>query len=165
MKRRRLLSFTTSEAGQIGDQVMDVGCGQAILVCRHQTFSELLFNLAQIRLSKRVELIVGIAQLNRERIFVDARTPNFATLSSDDTHRQELVEIAGRNYLTSVREHAPRIQYRLTEIVRTALASNTCQLWPRRAALTVYDVARRASRALINAASLLWIPYTRARRR
>src|SRR5262245_60391399 len=120
-QQRQAVSFRTSEAREICNQAVDVRTLQPILVWRHQTLAEFFFDLTEVPLSERMELIVRVTQLNGERVLVDSNAADFAAFPCDHADRQKLIEISRRHDLYAPRQRATGIENRLPEIVRTAL--------------------------------------------
>src|ERR1043166_4265936 len=112
-----------------------------------------------------MELIVRIAQLNREGVFIDSGAAHFTAVAGDNANGKKFIEVSRGNLLNSPRERGGGIEYCLTQVVWTALRTNTCELRTNRAALAVDDVAGRATRFLIRRAPLFRVSGWSRRRR
>src|SRR5262249_26996810 len=134
-------SFRTSETGKVRNQVVHIGRSQAILVRRHQALSEFLFDLAQVRFSKRLELAVRVPQLNRERIFIDASAAHFAAVFCDHADGKKLIQVT-RGIGVAVWKDSAWIEHCLPQVIWAALNSDSRELGPHRSAFSVHDVTR-----------------------
>src|SRR2546430_6424358 len=95
-RRRRTFapSFHTSQGREIGYEILELGVGEATAESGHQAFAELLVELFDRALPVRVKLIGGVAQLDGERILVDAHAADDRPVGGHDLHPQILCESA-----------------------------------------------------------------------
>src|SRR5438067_4851133 len=157
MRRRgtRAPSQRTSEARQIGDQVVQLRVGDPSAEARHQALAELLVELLQIALAVRVKLVRRVAQLNGEWVLVDAHATHLAAIARHDANRKELDEAAARDERQAARQRLGRTDNRLTKVRSAALQSNLGQIGTEAAPLTGDNVAGGAAESRVDLAPAL----------
>src|SRR5262249_13662711 len=132
-RRCSWFSFLTSQARQIGDQVIDLPRRER-LVTRHSRNAELFFQLLEFGFAEGMELQLVVAQLDGERILVDSHAAKIAPVASGEAARQELS-----------RQGCGRTDKTLAQIGRATARADFGQFGARHPALPTYNVTTGAS--------------------
>src|SRR5579885_933414 len=75
------LSLIPPQAHEPGDEIVRVRLRQLAAICRHGRFAEVFLQIGEILLTERIELARHVANLDGERIFVDAHTGYYSAIS------------------------------------------------------------------------------------
>src|SRR6266566_4417842 len=84
-------SSGVSQRAEIGHQVFDFGYSQLVLVTRHRRLAPITMQLFQLLFPERVDASVGVAHLDRKRVFVDAGAGDLAAVLRREAHLKEIV--------------------------------------------------------------------------